>query len=109
MGERLPAFVVGDELVVRNQLTGWTVIKIQKITKTGRLNCGHYTLNPDLTVRGSKGSYGPYQAQIITDEIREQIRRRKHLLVVDSFNWNEASDDFLASVCLMIHEHRRNR
>ena len=109
MGDRLPAFVVGDELAVRNQLTGWTVIKIQKITKTGRLNCGRYTLNPDLTIRGSTGSYGPYRAQIITDEIREQIRRRKTFLVVDSFNWNEASDDFLASVSLMIQEYKRNK
>jgi hypothetical protein len=67
-------FKVGDELAFQtgNWQGGWEIHKITKITPSGRLDCGRWTLNPDLSIRGSRSHYGPYKAYAVTDSIREK-------------------------------------
>jgi hypothetical protein len=81
---------VGDELAFRLGFSGNYVIRrVEKITPSGRIKCGSYELNADLSVRGkvARGCWGPYRAEPVTAEIRENVERNKLLARVTNANW----------------------
>ncbi len=54
----------------------YKLIQVKQITSSGIIICGCYELNPDLTIRCCpKWSTGPRKAEIVTDEIKEMVRR----------------------------------
>lgn len=68
---------IGDELAFKGGSSGnWQIIKVDRITPSGRIVCGRFTLNPDLSIRGEKGWGGPYRGQPVTEAIREVVQRR---------------------------------
>lgn len=79
--KELPVVKVGDMLAFRygHRLPEFQLCKVERITPTGRIVCGQYTLNPDLSIRGERPrwSTGPYRAEVITPEISEIIERKK--------------------------------
>jgi hypothetical protein len=78
-------FKVGDELAFdsRGWCKSWTIYKIEKITPSGRMLCGPYWLNPDLTVRGREPySSSPYKAYSVTDKIRADVLRHSSLYML---------------------------
>lgn len=99
-------YAVGEELAVPVGFGGaWRVIKIEKITPSGRMKCGHWELNPDLTIRGRTDRWGPSRAYPITDEIRAQICRQKYLAKIESkVDWNKLSDEQLKRICEVLEQ-----
>jgi hypothetical protein len=43
------------------------------IAENGRIQCGGFTLNPDLTIHGKHGWPYPDKAERVTDEVRQAI------------------------------------
>jgi hypothetical protein len=81
---------VGDELAFRVGFSGNYVIhRVEKVTPSGRSKCGPYELNADLSVRGKvgRGYWGPYRAEPVTAEVRENVERNKLLARVTNANW----------------------
>ena len=92
-------YAVGDALAFRNYsrvgCCQWSVHRITKITKSGRMVCGPYTLNQDLTIRGDTGYSGPIKAQAVTPEIIEEVRRYKAISFLKGFDWKSLPTDSL--------------
>lgn len=89
---------VGDDIAFSGRRDGsWRIHKITKITPSGRMVCGPYTLNPNLTIRG-RNLYGPVCGHIVTSEIRKQCRRQYLLGKIEQCKWNEIPDDQLLAV-----------
>ena len=88
---------VGDEIAFRSDYFGrlWTVYKVDKVTKSGRIKAGHYEMNPDLTIRGRSGWGGPYKGVFVTPELRKVIvaERRKNAIIakVSEVRWLNVS------------------
>lgn len=76
----------------------YAIHEITKITPSGRMICGPYTLNPDLSVRGG----GYRAAQIVTPEIEEALLRQKCLNIIASAKWKEMSNEFLFRIATAI-------
>ena len=94
---------VGDELAFRHSYgTCWSIYKVEKITPSGRIVCGRYTLNPDLTIRGDRGYHGLYCGEIVTPKIRAEVARQKQLDLIAVTNWKELSDAVLDKVVAAI-------
>jgi hypothetical protein len=68
-------YAVGDMLAFRRHGGGYTLAKIRKVTPTGRIICGGYTLNSDLSVRGEFSYGSPRNAEPVTREIMDEYRR----------------------------------
>jgi hypothetical protein len=76
MNEPPPEIKVGDDLAVdRNAGQGVFIIKVEKVTPSGRIVAGPYTLNPDLTIRGAD-KWGPYRARLATNKDFDDYVRR---------------------------------
>jgi hypothetical protein len=92
------AMSVGDKLAFQNRYgSGWTIYKVTKITPTGRIKCGPYTLNPDLTIRGP-GKWGPYRAYEVTPAIQEEVRRAKLIQELQSVKFEKLTTDQLEEI-----------
>ena len=93
-------YAVGDCLAFNCGLGigRWEVHKITKITPSGRLTCGPYTLNADLSVRGNSGYSGPHRAEPVTKEIVLDVRRRRALEYVKGLDWSKLDVDRLEAV-----------
>ena len=94
-------YAVGDCLAFYCGLglsSRWEIHKVTKITPSGRLTCGPYTLNADLSVRGSSGYSGPHRAEPVTKEIVLEVRRRRALEYVKGFDWSTLDADRLEAV-----------
>lgn len=63
----VPQVKVGDKLIFRRRGFNGLIYEVTKIMPSGRIQCGPYTLNTDLTVRGGKG-YRPYKGAFPTAE-----------------------------------------
>lgn len=91
---------VGDELAFGS--SGWAatykIHKVERITPSGRIVCGRYTLNPDLTIRGSRNAWGPYRAEVVTQEIRDEIEKQDILSVIGATNWQMLDLEHLRKV-----------
>ena len=93
-------YAVGDLLAFDGGLGRvlWEIHKITKITPSGRIVCGPYTLNPNLTVRGDLGYRGPYLAVPVTAEIVLEVRHRRALEYIKGFDWSKLDVDRLEAV-----------
>lgn len=54
--------------------TTYRLVKIDKITPSGRIVCGTTTLNPDLTIRGISNRYSRTDVTRVTPEIVELVK-----------------------------------
>ena len=99
--------VVGQSLAFRGPWgIGWNICKVEKITPTGRIVCGTYVLNPDLTVRGRTGSPGaPFQGYVITEQIKLEVKRQQMLSQIRRTKISELDDRQLEAIVAAI-EHR---
>lgn len=73
---------VGDSLAFCCGFGGrYEIHTVTRITPSGRIVCGRYTLNPDLSIRGRRsggiGSWGPRRGEVVTPEIRGIIRSQR--------------------------------
>jgi hypothetical protein len=86
-------YKVGDRLAFSHS-GKWRVYLIDRITPSGRIVCGPYTLNPDLSIRGPE-KWGPYRACAVTEEIEKACRRREYLDILSRVRFDELTDDVL--------------
>jgi hypothetical protein len=94
---------VGDELAfLGNYGTRWRILPISKITPSGRMHCGDYVLNPDLSVRGVSGHSGPFCGVVPDDRIRKKCRRQDTLEAIRGVDWSKMSTINLRSVLLIV-------
>lgn len=94
----MASYKVGDKLAFRiGFYQKWHVEEITHITPTGRMQCGHYTVNPDLTIRGKRdrGYYGPYRAEKVTQEILDSVRVEYLSHKLSDLKFNNFSVDVL--------------
>jgi len=96
-------YAVGDQLAFDCGFGRghWKIATIDKITPSGRIVCGLFTLNPDLTIRGHNG-YGPYRGQPVTDEIRAKVKRQENLSIISGAKFSEMSEDVLDEIVKLI-------
>ena len=97
---------VGDEIAFDSRHNGYTIKKVLKITPTGIIKTDLYDMNPDLTIRGSGGSYsGAYRGEIVTDKIRHQVRRVRmlnYLSTIPKDKWDRLNTGCLQTIVDMI-------
>ena len=86
-------YKVGDRLAFSHR-GKWRVYPIDKITPSGRMVCGPYTLNPDLRIRGRE-KWGPYKAYEVNEEIEKASRRSEYLDILSRVRFEELTDDVL--------------
>lgn len=98
--KEIPQVKIGDMLAFAYGYHGneYILHEITKITPSGRMICGPYTLNPDLSVRGG----GYRAAQIVTPEIKEALLRQKCLNIIASAKWKEMGNEFLFRIATAI-------
>lgn len=89
-------YKVGDRLAFSHQWK-WRVYPIDKITPSGRMVCGPYTLNPDLSIRGRE-KWGPCWAYEVTEEIEKSCRRGEYLDILSRVRFNELTDGVLEAL-----------
>lgn len=103
-------YKVGDELAFYHYAGSgrWDIHAITKITPSGRIRCGYYELNPDLTVRGiGPWSNGPIRGEPVTDEIRAEIKRRELITMAKNlarFDWEKLTNEQLKAIFAIIKE-----
>ena len=103
---------VGDKLAFRyHSLSSyWAIHTITKVTKGGRITCGPYQLNPDLTIRGKRNvwSSGPHKGEPVTqamiDEQREHIERRRALRVIEACSLRSLEVSVLVEIADIIRK-----
>jgi hypothetical protein len=98
---------VGDELAF---LVGfgrsYEIHKVDKITPSGRIKCGYWELNPDLTIRTKPSYSGPSSGIPVTDEIRQRVRRETMITKLTRAPWNEMSSDDLEEAHKVLEKHK---
>lgn len=92
-------FEVGQELAIPAQFSGQpTIRKIVKVTPSGRAILEHGTqVEPTLRIRGA-GQWGPYEALIITPEIRAKARKAELVTSLRVTKWELMSLDRLETI-----------
>ena len=97
---------VGDKLAFDCGGWGsrWTVHEVTKITPSGRIVCGPYTLDPNLSIRGRKGYGGPYRGKVVTQEILDSVKASKLIGLIDRVKFRELSLETLRKVWGAIEE-----
>jgi hypothetical protein len=101
------SYKVGDELAIRcgTMMRSLFIYKISKITASGRIVCGPYTLNPDLTVRGHQ--HTSISAEPVTDEIRDEIQHKilwGQVLSIRREDWQRFSLEQLQTVLNILEQ-----
>ncbi|WP_372897590.1 hypothetical protein [Stieleria sp.] len=84
----------GDKLAF-NVYGQWEIHTVDRVTPSGRIICGHRTLNPDLSIRGRRGFGGPFVAYPVTPKIEREAWRQKVVMHADRFNFASLSDGAL--------------
>ena len=96
-------YAVGDQLAFqRAYASGWEIETIERIMPSGRIKCGRFTLNPDLSIRGDRGYSGPYRGQPVTDKIKKEYARQGHLYFISRTKFEDLSDSVLDAVVAAI-------
>jgi hypothetical protein len=101
---------VGDELAFYHfgGSGRWSIHRITKITPSGRIRCGYYELNPDLTIRGrDPWSNEPDHGEPVTDEIRGMVKRQELIVrakYLARFDWERLTDGQLEAILAIIKE-----
>lgn len=102
-----PQLKVGDELAFLNSgfcvKPTWTINAIERITASGRIECGGRVLNSDLTIRGCERG-NPRRAYIATDEHRESIKRQDNLKIIQRIRFDELDATQLQQIVDAIRE-----
>lgn len=99
------AVKVGDKLAFRGYGNQYSICTVERITASGRIVCGKYTLNPDLTVRGRRDSFhSPHEAEPITPEIIASLNRRKSLERIVHTDWPSLTSDALKKIETIIND-----
>lgn len=92
---------VGDKLAFRiNHGQDWSLDTIRKITPSGRMVTDHYTVNPDMSIRGRR-TFGPHRAELVTADILAAIKHQQNLLIVrriDTEFYKRSPEDIQAIV-----------
>ncbi len=92
-------YKVGDELAFRiGYSRTWQIHKITNITPSGRIQCGRWTLNPDLGVRGHSGYHSPFQAYPVTAEIRATVIHQDNVSVVRGIDVSKLTGQQIADI-----------
>lgn len=97
-------YAVGDQLAFKCGYGRghWEIAKIEKITPSGRIKCGRFTLNPDLSIRGDRGYSGPYRGEPVTDKIKGEYKRQRHLAFIARTSFEDLGDEVLDAVVAAI-------
>lgn len=97
---------VGDELAFQcGYGRQWEIHRVEKITPSGRIRAGRWELDPDLRVRGKRGSfYGPYRAQRLTPEIREAAKRQWTIQRIERQKFGDLTTDQLERIYAILLE-----
>ena len=97
---------IGDKIAFNSRYYGYTIKEVLKITPTGIIKTDLYDMNPDLTIRGSNGSYsGAYRGEIVTDKIRHQVRRVRmlnYLSTIPKDKWDRLNTGWLQTIVDLI-------
>ena len=74
-----PIFKVGDEVAFQRRTYGppWDIFKVERITPTGRMVAGPYTMNPNGRVRSRDDYLTPWEGQPVTARIRQELHQYK--------------------------------
>lgn len=102
---------IGDELAFRLNFSGeYRIYKVERVTPSGRIKCGPYELNADLTIRGERGRgyWGPYRGEPVTEEIREGVQRSNLLARVRNANWSKLDTASLGLVVSILNMEERD-
>ena len=96
---------VGDELAFRGGYrSDWHICKVTAITPSGRIKCGDaYTLDPNLRIRGPQ-KWGPYEAKLVTPEIRELSERADMLEAIQRRSKPSLTTDQLRRIVAILDE-----
>ena len=87
---------VGDQFAFYSSFRGTPVIHVvTRVMPSGRFECGPYTCNPDMTVRGRNYTLGTPCATPVTDEIRADIKRSQLIGFMRCVQFSNLSDDAL--------------
>jgi hypothetical protein len=87
-------YKVGDRLAFSHS-GKWYVYPIDEITPSGRIVCGPYTLDPDLSISGSDKWGRAYE---VTGKIEEARRRREYLEILSRVRFDELTNDVLGDL-----------
>jgi hypothetical protein len=92
-------FEVGQELAIPGQWSGPPAIrKIVKVTPSGRAILEHGTqVEPTLRIRGA-GKSGPFEALIVTPEIRAKAHKAELITSLRVVKWELMSLDRLETI-----------
>jgi len=92
---------VGDELAFSfSRGDEYFIETIHEITPSGRIRCGRYELNPDLTIRGK--SYRYRRGEPVTPYIRACVARSKNLMIIGSCTFRKLDNATLAKIAKLI-------
>jgi|JI10StandDraft_1071094.scaffolds.fasta_scaffold355936_5 hypothetical protein len=105
---------VGDELAfdlgpgLGSRQTRWSIHAVEKITPSGRIVCGPYELNPDLSIRGKKnrGYWGPSRGELVTKKIRDSVEVSRLISLIERVKLSELSLETLSKVWDVIKESK---
>jgi hypothetical protein len=97
---------VGDELAFQCGYGSgyWRIHKVEKITPTGLIKCGGYTLDHDLRVRGQGRYSGPYRGKLVTQEIRDAVKRQHYFQKVSLMKPENLTTSQLERIVAIIAE-----
>lgn len=101
-------YKVGDSLAFKVDYgRRWEIYCIMKITPSGRMICGPYTLNPDLKIRGERSGRGPYSATPVTPQIQEMFARESRIRLIKRTVFENMPDKILKAIADIITEFNR--
>jgi hypothetical protein len=92
---------VGDQLAFNMGFYGWRIETIERITPTGHIVAGCYTLDPDLSIRGRTSMTGPYRGEIVTPRILEDFERQKAISLVGNADWKMVDTESLVAIAAL--------
>ncbi len=101
---------VGDELAFhyhRGPGCPYVILPITKITPTGIIKCGDFSLNPDLTIKGDRSWSDPIMAEPVTNKIRLEMLRWKAADKLRRIDWTKVDDAVLFAVMELIHNKKK--
>ena len=99
---------VGDKLAFccGSHSQWWEIHPITKITPSGRIVCGRWTLNPDLTIRGHSGWHGPYKGERVSEDIKEEVLRRQCLKEINGHRFETLTTHQLKQIVNVLMKKR---
>ena len=95
---------VGDELAFCCEYgRKWEIHAVTQVVKRG-FKCGPYRVKDNMCVVGADPWRGPHGAHLVTDEIREQVARRKLITGMNAVAWDNYTTDQLNRIMEVLRE-----